>query len=40
MQADKGDLETGEAVAQNAAGKIVDDISAKVIDKLINSEHF
>ena len=40
MQAEQGDLEAGEAVAHHAAGKNVDDISAKVIEQLINSEHF
>jgi hypothetical protein len=39
MQAEQVDLNAGEAVDHHAPGKIVDDISAKVIEILINSKH-
>ena len=39
MQAEQVYLETGETVAHNAAGQIMDEISDKVIEKLIKSEH-
>jgi hypothetical protein len=35
MQAEQSDLEAGEAVDHQTASKLVEDISAKVKDKLI-----